>query len=198
MKARASKTVPFQHRRASKQDKMGILGAQQFHHPPPSFTMHVPFKPFDTLNCGLGLVLFLSKVSKSFLGFLKSQIRCSRPRMRLLKRNRLFMRLDVLSEVRLYMHSIKSYTIFSEVTVFWLLVAALGHDLGHLGVRRPTWSWFLPGSSWILPAMSTIRGEQPVLGGAALLCPLSGFEWHMGSSSHGVVCKSSCCAFYPA
>lgn len=44
--------------------------------------------------------------------------------------------LDVLSEVRLYLHRINSYTIFSEVTVFWLLVAALGHDVNHLGVNN--------------------------------------------------------------
>jgi len=44
--------------------------------------------------------------------------------------------LDVLSEVRVYLHSIKSYTILSEVTVFWLLVAALGHDVSHLGVNN--------------------------------------------------------------
>lgn len=44
--------------------------------------------------------------------------------------------LDVLSEARLYLHSIKSYTLLSEVTVFWFLIAALGHDVGHLGVNN--------------------------------------------------------------
>lgn len=44
--------------------------------------------------------------------------------------------LDVLSELRVYLHSVKSYTILSEVTVFWLLVAALGHDVSHLGVNN--------------------------------------------------------------
>jgi len=44
--------------------------------------------------------------------------------------------LDVLSELRLYLHNMKSYTLFSEVTVFWMLVAALGHDVSHLGVNN--------------------------------------------------------------
>ncbi|CAE7224199.1 PDE9A [Symbiodinium natans] len=44
--------------------------------------------------------------------------------------------LDVLAEARLYLHSIKSYTLLSEVTVFWFLIAALGHDVGHLGVNN--------------------------------------------------------------
>mmetsp|Transcript_21073 Transcript_21073/g.49026 ORF Transcript_21073/g.49026 Transcript_21073/m.49026 type:complete len:977 (+) Transcript_21073:86-3016(+) len=44
--------------------------------------------------------------------------------------------LDVLCEARLYLHNIKSYTLLSEVTVFWFLVAALGHDVGHTGVNN--------------------------------------------------------------
>eukprot|EP00930_Biecheleria_cincta_P022730 TRINITY_DN16553_c0_g2_i1.p1 TRINITY_DN16553_c0_g2~~TRINITY_DN16553_c0_g2_i1.p1 ORF type:complete len:1029 (+),score=154.21 TRINITY_DN16553_c0_g2_i1:79-3165(+) len=42
---------------------------------------------------------------------------------------------DVTVEVRRYLYDLK-HSLFEEETYMWLLVAALGHDIGHLGVNN--------------------------------------------------------------